>query len=434
MQFRAVKGMNDILPDEVGRWQHLEQCFRRTAELYGFHELRTPLLEQTELFIRSIGETTDVVEKEMYTFDRNRESLSLRPEGTASAARAYVEHSVHSKEPVTRWYYLGPMFRAERPQRGRYRQFFQAGCEVFGDPGPAADAELIDMLYGLFKELEIGGLEIAINSIGGSETRARYRTALLEYFRPRAVELSEHAQTRLESNPLRILDSKDPRDRELSSSAPSLIDQLSDADRAHWHGLQSALDALGTPYIVEPGLVRGLDYYTRTLFEIRSAEGELGAQNALAGGGRYDSMVRGLGGPDVPAIGFAMGMERILLAMPKRPAHAPPFCFVAPIGEAALLEALVLGRAIRRLGYRAEVDGRGGSIKSMLRRADASGARVCLVIGDSELSRGVVQAKDLEQRSQHDVPRETAAEWVVERLRAIAPNPELAGTVFGSGA
>ncbi len=433
MQFRAVKGMNDILPDEVGRWQRLEQCFRRSAELYGFQELRTPLLEHTQLFVRSIGETTDVVEKEMYTFERSKESLTLRPEGTASAARAYVEHSMHAKEPVSRWYYLGPMFRAERPQRGRYRQFYQAGCEIFGDPGPAADAELIDMLVSLFAELGIGELEVAVNSIGGAETRARYRSALLDYFRPHASALSEHAQARLESNPLRILDSKDARDKAISAGAPALVDQLSDVDREHWDGLRRALDALGTPYKVEAALVRGLDYYTRTLFEVRSNQGELGTQNTLAGGGRYDGMIQGLGGPNVPAIGFAMGLERILLAMPKQETPPLPFCFIAPLGDASLLSALQLARDIRRLGCRAEVDGRGGSLKAMLRRADGSGARLCVVLGESELARGVVQLKDLVQRSQHELPQDNAAAMVVERLRAVDPGAERVAAVDRSG-
>jgi histidyl-tRNA synthetase len=426
--------MNDILPDEVGRWQRVEQCFRRTAELYGFHEVRTPLLEQTELFVRSIGETTDVVEKEMYTFDRNKESLTLRPEGTASAARAYVEHSVHAREPVSRWYYLGPMFRAERPQRGRYRQFYQAGCEIFGDAGPAADAELIDMLFHLFAELGIGGLEVAVNSIGGPETRARYRDALLAYFRPLKEQLSEHAQARLEQNPLRILDSKDPRDQSVAAGAPSLLNQLEDADRQHWEGLQHALDALGTPYRVEAGLVRGLDYYTRTLFEIRSAQGELGTQNTLAGGGRYDAMIKGLGGPHVPAIGFAMGLERILLAMPRQEPKPVPFCFLAPLGDAALGQALGLAREIRALGYRAELDGRGGSMKSMLRRADGLGARLCVVLGEAEVARGVVQLKDLAQRSQHDLPRTDAANLIAERLRVIDPVAERTPSSDGSDA
>jgi histidyl-tRNA synthetase len=420
MQFRAVKGMNDILPGEVERWQRLEQAFRRAAELCGYAELRTPLVEPTDLFVRSIGETTDVVEKEMYSFEHHRERLTLRPEGTASAARAYVEHKVYSVEPVTRWYYLGAMFRAERPQRGRYRQFYQAGCEVFGDPGPTCDAEMIDMLVELFRSLGIEGLEVCVNSLGGPGARERYREALLEYLRPRAAQLSEHARARLEVNPLRVLDSKEPCDRDAVASAPAMLDLLESDDRAHWDGLKAGLDALGTRYCVDPGLVRGLDYYTRTLFEIKSASGELGAQNTLAGGGRYDGMVEGLGGPAVPALGFAMGLERILLAMPQAEQRTPAFVFVAPIGERAVAAALELARDVRRQGFRAEVDGRGNSLKSMLRRADAQGARLVIVLGDAELERGVVQMKDLAEHSQQELPREAAAARVVERLHASA--------------
>ncbi|MEB2312983.1 MAG: histidine--tRNA ligase [Sorangiineae bacterium] len=416
MQFRRVKGMNDILPDEVGRWHRLEDGFRRTAELHGYSEIRTPVLEPTELFVRSLGDTTDVVEKEMFTFSRHDESLTLRPEGTAGVARAYVEAKVQSREPVSRFYYLGPMFRAERPQRGRYRQFHQAGCEIFGDPGPSCDAELIDMLCGLFGELGIGELEVCVGSLGGPASRARYRAALLEYLRPRAGALSEHARARLEVNPLRILDSKDPRDQEAARGAPAAIDSLDDADRAHWEALLRALDALGTPYRVEAALVRGLDYYTRTLFEIRTTAGSLGAQNTIAGGGRYDAMIAELGGPPVPAIGFAMGLERLLLAMPEAPARAPALAYLAPIGEPAIREALRLARELRRLGVRAELDGRGNSMKSMLRRADAMGARLALVLGDDELGREVVKVKDLVERTEDDLPRASVAEAVRARL------------------
>ncbi len=273
------------------------------------------MVEGTELFVRSIGEATDVVEKEMYTFSRHSESLTLRPEGTAGAARAYVEHKTHAKEPVSRWYYLGPMFRAERPQRGRYRQFYQAGCEIFGDPGPACDAEMIDMLVGMFRRLGIPDVVASVGSIGGAATRERYRETLRAFLQPKAGELSEHARTRLEQNPLRILDSKDPEGSGRCQGAPNILEVLDDADRAHWDALRAHLDALGTPYVVDPLLVRGLDYYTRTLFELKSSAGELGAQNTLCGGGRYDDMIRELGGPAVPAIGFAMGLERILLAL-----------------------------------------------------------------------------------------------------------------------
>ena len=416
MSFRAVKGMNDILPDEVGLWQRLEATFRRAVELCGYAEVRVPAVEHTELFVRSIGEVTDVVEKEMYTFQHHRDSLTLRPEGTAGVARAFVEHKVYAKQPVSRWYYLGPMFRAEKPQRGRYRQFYQAGCEIFGDPGPVCDAEMIDMLVAMFRNLGIEDLTVHVNSLGSAGTRERYRDALLDFLGPRKAELSEHAQARLEKNPLRILDSKDPRDQKACEGAPSILELLDEADTEHWNQLQKALDALGTPYVVDPGLVRGLDYYTRTLFEVRSGAGELGTQNTLAGGGRYDGMVEDLGGPTVPAIGFAMGLERILLAMGDQPATTEPLCMVLPLGASALGGALTLARALRRAGVRTELDGRGNSLKSMLRRADSLGARACLVLGEAELERGVVQLKDLAAHRQDEISLERAVDVVADRL------------------
>ena len=403
MAFRAVKGMNDVLAEDAARWQRLESAFSRRARLYGYQEVRTPVVERTDLFVRSIGEVTDVVEKEMYSFQHHRDALTLRPEGTAGATRAYIEHKVYAREQVTRWYYLGPMFRAERPQRGRYRQFYQAGCEIYGAPGPIADAEMIDMLVGLFRHLGIGQLEVAINSLGSSETRGRYRDALVAFFTPRVSELSAHAQARLSTNPLRILDSKDPKDQEVASAAPSMLDVLDAEDREHFEGLKRALDALETPYVVEPRLVRGLDYYTRTSFEIRSNAGELGAQNTLAGGGRYDGLVEELGGPKTPAIGFAMGLERILLAMPEAESAGRSGCFLAPLAEACLPKALVLARALRERGIVVELEGRGQSLKSQLRRADSLGMRACIVLGEDELSREVVQLKDLEQHTQRDV-------------------------------
>ncbi len=425
MKFRAVKGMNDTLPADVGRWQYLEATFRRAAQLAGFSEVRTPHMEQTELFVRSIGTETDVVQKEMYTFERGRHSLTLRPEGTASAARAYVQHKVFSKEPVTRWYYIGPMFRAENVQRGRLRQFHQAGCEVFGDAGPASDAELIQLLYAWFTELGIGDLEVCVGTIGNAESKARYRDALVAFLEPHAAELSETSQRRLETNPLRILDSKAPQDQELVAGAPSILEHLTDEDREHWEELLSQLDALGLPYRIDPGLVRGLDYYSRTLFELKSNAGELGAQNTLAGGGRYDAMVESMGGPAIPAIGFAIGLERVLLAMPERDVAREPLCVVAPVGAAAIREGLIVARELREHGICVEVDGRGNSLKSMLRRANSLGARMCLLIGESELERSVVQLKDLEQRGQEDVPRKDIASRVAERLaQPLAPGGE----------
>lgn len=416
MNLRAVKGMNDILPEEIGPWHKLERAFRAMADVYRYREVRTPIVEPTALFQRSIGETTDIVEKEMYSFEKHGEGLTLRPEGTAGVVRAFVEHAAHARHPVSRWFYLGPMFRAERPQKGRYRQFWQAGCEVFGDPGPAVDAEMIDMLVGLFRELGIESIDVHLNSLGGQGTRARYREALVAHLLPKKGSLSEDSQRRLESNPLRILDSKDPRDIEASQGAPSILELLDDADRAHFDALRRHLDKLGTPYQVDPRLVRGLDYYTRTLFEIRSESGELGSQNALGGGGRYDNLVRTLGGPDTPAIGFALGLERLLLAMPEEAPKASPSVLLAPMGERATSEALVLARDLRNLGVPADVDGRGTSLKSMLRRANAMAASYCFVLGESEIERGIVQVKDLLGHAQEELPLASAARTIAARI------------------
>jgi histidyl-tRNA synthetase len=416
---RAVKGMNDVLPDEIGRWQRVEHIYARTMSLYGFREVRTPFVEATPLFTRAIGETTDVVEKEMYSFVHHEEPLTLRPEGTAGAARAYIEHSVQDKEPVTRWWYSGAMFRAERPQRGRYRQFYQLGAEIFGDPGPGCDAEMIDMLVQYFGELRIPDVQVYVNSLGGPDTRARYREALVGYLTPKAAALSPDSQRRLGTNPLRILDSKDPRDREAVQGAPTLHEFLSADDHSHFEALRKHLDALGTQYIVDPRLVRGLDYYTRTLFEIKGASEKLGAGDTLVGGGRYDNMVADLGGKSVPAIGYAAGLERLLIASdldaPARVADA----LVAPLGP-TVAEALVLARDLRRSGIRCEVDTRGTSLKSQLRRANALGARVVLILGEVELAEGAVQVKDLDAHTQETLKRDVVVNIVVDRLKAAS--------------
>ena len=414
---RAVKGMNDVLPAEIGRWQRLEGSFREAFELGGYREVRTPIVESTALFVRSIGEATDVVEKEMYTFARHDESLTLRPEGTAGAARAYVEHQQHLKEPSSRWYYLGPMFRAERPQRGRYRQFWQAGAEVYGDSGPATDAEMIDMLAGLMKGLGIADVTVLVNSLGGAATRARYRDALVAHLSPKRASLSEESQRRLEKNPLRILDSKSKADQEACADAPTIVDVLDDADRAHFDALRRHLDALGTPYVVDARLVRGLDYYTRTLFELRGAGGELGAQNALGGGGRYDEMVRELGGPSVPCIGFALGLERLLLAMSDAAAPgATRRVYLAPMGEPAQGRCLTIAKELRAFRVEAEVDPRAKKVKDMLSRASAKGARFCVIVGDGELERGVAAVKDLTRHEQRDVPLAEVAKALSAQL------------------
>ncbi len=410
MSLRAVKGMKDVLPDEIAKWHRLEAAFREQAERYGFREARFPIVEPTALFVRSIGEDTDIVEKEMYTFtDRGDKSLTLRPEGTASSVRAYIQHNVKAKEPVTKWYYVGPMYRRERPAKGRYRQFYQAGIEVFGDPGPYVDAEVIDMVVGFISDLGITEVEVLINSIGGPETRARYRDALLAYLDPFRGDLCADCQRRMDANPLRVLDCKVPRCAEIASGAPSILAYLTDEDRAHFDGLQETLTKLGTPFRVDGSLVRGLDYYTRTLFEVLGKGEGLGAQNALLGGGRYDQMVKSLGGSDTPAIGFAMGLERLLMAMPESDDASHVDIFIVSAQPSVRAEAALLGRELRDAGLRVESDLRGGSLKSQLRRADKMNARIAMILGEDEVENGVVQVKDLQQKTQEEVSRAEVA-------------------------
>jgi histidyl-tRNA synthetase len=416
---RAVKGMNDILPAEIGRWQKVESAFRASMERLGYREIRTPYVEPTALFVRAIGETTDVVEKEMYSFSHHDEALTLRPEGTAGAIRAYVEHGVHNLEPITRWYYLGPMFRAERPQRGRYRQFHQVGAECIGDSGPGCDAEMIDALVSFLQEIGIAKPDVFVNSLGSGETRAKYKEALVAALTPHKDKLSADSQRRLATNPLRILDSKHPADQEAIASAPTIVDVLGDADRAHFDALRRHLDALGTPYQIDPKLVRGLDYYTRTLFEIKGAYEKLGAGSTLVGGGRYDGMAKDLGGPEIPAIGFAAGLERLLIASDLSTTESVVDVVVAPIGDIAIEAALLLGRDVRKTGVRCEVDTRKASLKAQLRRANSLGARVCLILGDREVNEGIVEMKDLAGHAQEKVKRDE----VVARVRALIAEP-----------
>jgi histidyl-tRNA synthetase len=368
--------------------------------------------------VRAIGEVTDIVEKEMYSFEHHGEALTLRPEGTAGAARAYVEHSVHAREPISRWWYMGPMFRGERPARGRYRQFYQVGAEIFGDDGPGSDAEMIDMLVGFFQSIGIADARVEINSLGAEGAREKYRDALVGYLTPKAGTLSEESQRRLTTNPLRILDSKDPRDAQAVLGAPTIHDALDPADVEHFQGLCRALDALKTPYTVQPRLVRGLDYYSRTLFEIKGATDKLGAGDTLVGGGRYDRMIEELGGPKVPAIGFAAGLERLLIASASgiSTETATVQVFVAPLGPSAGTHGLVLAKELRRSGIECELDGRGASLKAMLRRASGLGARFAMIVGDTEIAEGCVQIKDLSAQTQEKVPRDRVLTYVAGKL------------------
>jgi histidyl-tRNA synthetase len=418
---RAVKGMNDVLPGDIARWHKLEALFRRSMALTGYREVRTPLVEHTPLFQRAIGEVTDVVEKEMYAFTRHRDELALRPEGTAGAVRAYVEHSIAKSEPVSRWYYLGPMFRAEQPQAGRYRQFWQYGAECFGDAGPGSDAEMISELVAFLAEAGVTDANVLVNSIGGKGSRVAFAKALSEFLTPKKDQLSEDSQRRLEKNPLRILDSKDPRDAEAIQGAPTLDDVLDDSDKAHFKALLGHLDALGVTYRVDPKLVRGLDYYTRTLFEIKGAKEKLGAGDTLIGGGRYDGMVEELGGPSVPAIGFAGGLERLLIATGESEKKPYVDAVLAPMGDRATSAGLVLARELRKAGVAVDVDTRGGSLKSMLRRANTLGAPFALILGDAEVEQNLVELKDLAGHAQEKVARADIVRVLAERVQSPGP-------------
>jgi histidyl-tRNA synthetase len=396
--------MNDILPGDVARWRRVEETFRSLTSRYGFGEVRTPVVEPTALFLRSIGDTTDIVEKEMYSFvDKGDHALTLRPEGTASAVRAFIEHTVYADSPVTKWTYVGPMYRRERPAKGRYRQFYQLGAEVFGDPGPHVDAELIEMLVRFLETLGAKDVEVLLNSLGSADTRARYREALVAHLRPHAAALSEDSQRRLDTNPLRILDSKAPADQAVAATAPSILDFLSDDDRAHFEGLKGALTALGVPFSVDPSIVRGLDYYTRTLFEVKGRGGQLGAQDTICGGGRYDGLVADLGGPAAPAIGFAIGIERLLMVMDEADAAPDSDVFVVTASPALRDDALLALRDLRSAGLSADADLRGNSLKSQMRRADKSGARVAVIVGEDERARGAVLVRNLEDKSQTEI-------------------------------
>ncbi len=398
MRIQAVKGMYDLLPPQSRRLGEVERISHELLATYGYCEVHTPLLEYTGLFARSIGEETDIVEKEMYTFeDRDGRSVTLRPEGTASAVRAYIEHGLSASEAVTRWYYLGPMFRHERAQRGRYRQFHQLGVEALGVSEPGIDAELCALLWELCGRLGAPGLELHLNTLGCAECRPVFRAALLEYLAPHEASLCEDCRRRFRHNPLRVLDCKVEGCRRIADGAPTSLALACAACRGHWDGLMLDLEALRVPSQHDVRLVRGLDYYTRTTFELQSTAPGLGVQNTIAGGGRYDGLVAELGGPPTPAVGFAMGLERLLLALGD---ERPPLRPVAQVGcvsrgEAARRALLPLARDLRELGISVDVDHRGSSVKSQMKRADKLGCALVLILGEDELARQVVTLREM---------------------------------------
>ncbi|MBI2834960.1 MAG: histidine--tRNA ligase [Acidobacteria bacterium] len=402
----AIRGTRDILPGEVERWQHLEAIARQVCERYGCAEVRTPVIEREELFEKGTGQATDIVQKEMYSFtDKGGERVTLRPEATPSLVRAYLEHNLEQAMGVPKIYSIGPMFRYERPQKGRYRQFHQLDVEVFGIKDPMVDADVIDLAWRLVQELGIQGVELIINSVGCRRCRPVFNAALLAALGDDLPRLCADCQRRAATNPLRIFDCKVPADQPIIDALPHSADYLCEECRTHFDAVRRHLQTLNIPFRPSHRLVRGLDYYTRTTFEILASS--LGAQNALLGGGRYDGLVKELGGPDRVGIGFAAGLERLVLAMPEDAGVPTPLVvFVAAMGDAARDVALVLVRDLRRAGFRAEIDYEGRSIKAQFKRADRLGATHVLVLGDAELADGTVTIKDMRTGQQAPVRRQ----------------------------
>ncbi|MFV1996925.1 MAG: histidine--tRNA ligase [Acidiferrobacterales bacterium] len=395
---QAIRGMNDLLPDTVVYWQRIEDVARRIMSAYGYREIRLPQLEKTELFKRSIGAVTDIVEKEMYTFeDRNGDSLTLRPEGTAGCVRAAIENGMLHNQ-IQRLWYAGTMFRHERPQKGRYRQFSQIGVETFGLPGPDIDAEIIIMTARFWRELGLNNLTLEINSLGTVETRNSHRKELLAYLSDHIDQLDDDSRRRLQHNPLRILDSKNPEVQKVVAGAPMLIDHLEAASKEHFEQLQAYLDDAGVTYTVNPCLVRGLDYYSRTVFEWITTE--LGAQGTVCAGGRYDGLVEQLGGKAVPAAGFALGMDRLVELVQQQLTSGllEHFdAYIVLLGERAKQEGPTLAESLRDDGLRVITHCGDGSLKSQMKKADRSGARFAVILGDDELANGQASIKDLRE-------------------------------------
>lgn len=413
---KGIRGVKDILPDETPRWRRIEEAARRWATCYGFQEIRIPILEATELFARSIGASTDIVEKEMYTFpDRDGSSLTLRPEGTAGTVRAFIEHNRAADPLPQKYFYLGPMFRHERPQAGRLRQFHQFGVESFGTADPRADIEVIALLWRFLSDLALPDVTLEMNSLGIREDRHRYKDVLLTFLKPRANRLCANCRRRLETNPLRTLDCKVPDCRTATEDAPRLTDHISAEAKAHFEQVLAGLAALGIPYRLNPRLVRGLDYYCLTTFEMTSSH--LGAQNAVGAGGRYDGLVESLGGPSVPAIGFAVGLERIALMLPEVE-HLPtlPSVYLAAFGTEGSRVGIPLLDELRRAGIPVLSDYRSTTLKAHLRQADRARCRYTIFLGDDEAAREMIVLRNMESKTQEELSLTGLAEAITRRV------------------
>lgn len=402
---QLIRGFKDILPGEVELWQKIEETARSLFEDFGFKEIRIPIMERTELFARSIGEDTDIVEKEMYTFpDIKGDLITLRPEATASVCRSYIQHKLYAKDPVQKFYTIGPMFRRERPQKGRYRQFYQLNAEIFGVESPLVDVELIFILITLFSKLAVSDIKAHINSLGCPECRPIFKTALSDFLASTGENLCSDCNRRKIRNPLRVLDCKVPACREAMTDAPSLMDYLCPACDQHFETVKKTLESLNVPFVVDKRLVRGLDYYTRTTFEIQTHA--LGAQNAIAGGGRYDGLIQALGGPDIPATGFAIGFDRLAEIVG---AHSPdltktPDIFIAALGEESQALAFEWNCALCLEGVMSEMEFDNKSLKRQMKRADRLGAKHVLIVGDKEIKEGFVVLRDMKTKDQVSIP------------------------------
>ena len=403
MEFQTIKGFKDILPEEVGSWQRLESGAKRVFRSYGFKEIKPPLLERTELFSRSIGLDTDIVSKEMYSFtDSKGRGLSLRPEATASVVRAYIQHRLYQKNPIQKLFTIGPMFRHERPQQGRFRQFHQINAEIFGDPGPHSDADIILMAVHLFEAVGLSGLKLHLNSLGCPQCRTRFREELKNYLAQRITALCTDCQKRAEDNPLRVFDCKVDTCNEVMAGAPSILDFICEDCQRHFRSLQGYLESADIPFILNHRLVRGLDYYTRTTFEIQTDE--LGSQNAVAGGGRYDGLVKQLGGPDHPAIGFAIGVERLVtLVKEGTERDIAPEIFIAALGERAERRAFKWVNDLRRSGIWVEMEYTPKGLKAQMKRAGRLEAKRVFIVGDDELASGKGILRDMATKVQQEV-------------------------------
>jgi histidyl-tRNA synthetase len=417
---QASRGTRDILPDEVKTWQRIEAIAQTILTHSAYREIRTPIFEQTDLFERGIGEATDVVGKEMYTFmDRGDRSITLRPEGTAGAVRAYIEHKLHAQGGVQRLWYTGPMFRYERPQAGRQRQFHQLGVEVLGSADPRADAEVIALAADILREVGIQGWTLSLNSVGTKGDRQHYRDALVGYFEQYVTDLDPDSRDRLHRNPLRILDSKDPKTQAIAKDAPSILDYLSDPSKNHFERVKDLLQRLDISFVINPCLVRGLDYYTHTAFEFQLEA--LGAQSTVCGGGRYDGLVTELGGPDTPAIGWAIGLERLvmLLQQQSETPSADIDIYCAARGAEAEAQALQISRKLRQAGLAVEIDLSGSAFGKQMKRADRSGASLCLILGDEEAQNQTLQIKWLGSGEQEVLAQSALIERISDLQKKI---------------